>query len=492
MHYSGKRNVWLLFCLICLLALFSAAGCSAGSSDPSPTDVPEISETPLRTVAEWEPALGALIGWPLNLPKTLVVEIAKDDILFVMVADEDSQADAEASFTEWGIDPDQVRFIIAPQGENVNWPRDWGPHTVVDEMGKFSFVDPRFISYPFSESDCDGRLYPDPWGDEEDYKNDDLATEILAAELGMDNTQIPLALTGGNFLVDGHDTVFSTCTMLKENAEIGIEGDEFFDPVEQYLGIENYVVLPNYESGGIQHLDCAFKLLDEETIMIMRVPEDSPEYTHIEKIVEEVSKLSNANGRPYEIVRIDSAPFRPDEVAAYTNSLILNKKVFVPLYGIPEDQGALKTWSEAMPGYDVIGFEDETRNPWEGWLSFDAIHCRARAIFDTEMLYMIHKRIDETVAPAESYPIEVTIRDYSGAGLIQEELLLSWRLSGENDWNVKELDSTYDPAIYTSSISGVSSGQTIEYFLSAADRSGRQESLPRTAPDGFYTFTIES
>jgi hypothetical protein len=28
----------------------------------------------------------------------------------------------------------------------------------------------------------------------------------------------------------------------------------------------------------------------------------------------------------------------------------------------------------------------------------------------------------------------------------------------------------------------------VEYFLAAADRSGYRETLPRVAPDGFYTF----
>jgi len=31
----------------------------------------------------------------------------------------------------------------------------------------------------------------------------------------------------------------------------------------------------------------------------------------------------------------------------------------------------------------------------------------------------------------------------------------------------------------------------IEYYLSAASRSGRNESLPRTAPKGFYAFKVE-
>lgn len=44
---------------------------------------------------------------------------------------------------------------------------------------------------------------------------------------------------------------------------------------------------------------------------------------------------------------------------------------------------------------------------------------------------------------------------------------------------------------FVATIEGVRSGQTIEYFLSAASHSNRQESLPRTAPKGFYSFKVE-
>ena len=38
-----------------------------------------------RLVAEWEPALGTLIRWPLGIPSDLVVELASDDFLYVLV-----------------------------------------------------------------------------------------------------------------------------------------------------------------------------------------------------------------------------------------------------------------------------------------------------------------------------------------------------------------------------------------------------------------------
>jgi hypothetical protein len=141
----------------------------------------------------------------------------------------------------------------------------------------------------------------------------------------------------------------------------------------------------------------------------------------------------------------------------------------------------------AMPGYEVIGFEHH--GSWrERWMWFDALHCRTRAIWDPEMLYMTHKRVNETVAPTEAYRIEARIRDYSRAGLVREELRVSWRLTGQQRWETIPLEATADPGTYVAFIPGGAAGQGVEYFLSAADRSGRREALPRTAPDGYYSF----
>jgi hypothetical protein len=108
------------------------------------------------------------------------------------------------------------------------------------------------------------------------------------------------------------------------------------------------------------------------------------------------------------------------------------------------------------------------------------------------MLYMTHRRVDAIAAPGAAYPIEVRIKDYSRAGLIPEALRLSWRVAGKDRWQVIPLESTADPETFAASIPGAAPGQRIEYFLSAADHSGRRESLPRTAPDGYYTFAVAS
>lgn len=444
-----------------------------------------------RVAAEWEPALGAMVAWPPVVPDALLVEIAEDDRLFLLVDDAEMRAEAETRLAEMGVDLGSVEFISVGASEDLAWTRDWGPFGLFDEHGAHHFADPRFVTYPMSTPDCDGRLYdmdlPLLFG-----SVDDTATAKVARSLGFSNVELPYAFTGGNALVDGHGTAFSTCVMLNENRRLlGIPEEEFFRAVEARLGITRYVVLPNFEWFGIQHIDCLMKPLDEETILVKRVPEGHPDHAPIEAIVAHLASLKNPHGRPYRILRIDTPPYLFGHyVANYTNSLILNRKVLVPFFGIPADEKALETWREAMPGYEVIGFENSGAL---GWTWYDALHCRVRAIWDPEMLYMHHRRLDDRVAPADTYRVAVSLRDHSGAGLIEGELALSWRLKGEIAWRRVRLEkSGRAPDAYAASIPGPGVGKTVEYFFSAADRSGRAETLPRAAPLGFYSFSVVS
>jgi agmatine/peptidylarginine deiminase len=444
--------------------------------------------------AEWEPVIGSIIAWPLIIPKPLVIELAKGKmLLYVMVSDEINRYEAENTFKEWGLNMDNVHFVVTRLGLAWGWPRDWGPFAVYSDSGAYSLADPQFVTYPLAGPDCDGKMRLDLYPKER-YIGDDLASSSLADSLGFDIFPLAAAVTGGNFLVDGRGTAFSTCVIQMENRSLGLSDEDFFKLIKEKLGINKHVILPNYERIGIQHIDCAIKPLDEETILVVRVPQDHHEYNIIEEIAQKLQSLTNADGRPYKIIRINTGPYKNEALAAYTNSLILNKKVFVPLFGIPEDKQALKTWQDAMPGYEVIGFENNIPVPvmgYTGWQSFDGLHCRVRAIWDPGMLRMAHRRMDNTVEPAKSWPIEVKIQDYSKAGLIPEELKLNIRTHRDQVWQTIMLSSTDNPNIFQVSIPGVNSGETVEYYLSAADRSGRRETLPRTAPDNFYSFNVK-
>jgi hypothetical protein len=333
-------------------------------------------------------------------------------------------------------------------------------------------------------------------------KTDDQIPDFMSTSLNIDVLPLPFAFTGGNVISDGQRSGFSTCVITNENRVKGVDDEKFFRDVKQLLGIESHHIISNFEQVGIQHIDCYMKLLDEERLFVMRPPADHPAYEQYEGIVKhELSYLKNAYGRPYQILRLDTDRFFEDELAAYSNSLILNKVVYVPLFGIAQDTVALRQWKDAMPGYTIKGFDfvikneavlsDECRKHYHelGWKSGDALHCRTRAIWDKEMLYMSVDRLPAFVPVTNKYVIKVIIKDYSHKGLKPESLKLKWRISGEKDWKEAPLNKGQIQDQYTGTIKGNHLNSTIEYFTSAESLAGKKETMPRTAPEGLYKFT---
>jgi agmatine/peptidylarginine deiminase len=444
-----------------------------------------VPEPTVRVAAEWEPVIGVLIGWPIMLPPALVVALAQEVDLYVTVCDGCSAQQAAAHFAAWGIAPLRVHFIFTAQGSGYYLPRDWGPFAVFDARG-YRLVDSRFIDYPFGTVNH-RHLYWIPRIAGLDYRTDDQAPLAVARTLGYPCTELPFALTGGNVLFDGRGTAFATEIMLDENHYHGISREACMDIARQGLGIQQFHFVSNFQRLGIQHIDCLMKLLDEERILVKRAPPDHPAAPYIERAICQLSRLTNVYGRPYEILRIDTPTYYKNKLANYTNALIVNRSIFVPLFGISADAAALETWRRAMPGYHVQGFEHHAGA--KGWSTSDALHCRVRGIWDPGMLYLTHRRPDPVVAWSSRLTLAVHIRDYSGSGLVAERLQLAWRTAGSSAWMMARLHATGRQHVYQASIEGVPPGAGVEYYFVAASRSGRQETLPRTAPDGFCTFS---
>lgn len=189
-------------------------------------------------------------------------------------------------------------------------------------------------------------------------------------------------------LLDGRDLLISTEVLVAENRFDGATWDEARQDASAATGMSEHVVLPDYENWGIQHADCLLKVLDEERLLVLRPPADHPLRERYDAIVtEHLEPLLTRWGRPFEILRMDTGISPHGGLAPYVNSVVLNKVVYVPRYGIPEDETALEQWRAAMPGYEVRGytfsFDKEphaVRNPRNtgptGWRDGDVLHCR--------------------------------------------------------------------------------------------------------------------
>ncbi len=446
------RNIILaLFCLI--------LSASALAAPPQPA----------RQCAEWEPVEGVLIRWPLGISIPLVAEMSEDVIVYTLIRDYQINQ-ATSAFYNNGVNMDNVEWVLADTYSH--WTRDWGPQFVFDGNGDWGLGDPLFDGYPW----VGRRGTPRGWEQDDDTNGE------FASYLGLTNWEAPIVLTGGNHMTDGHGIGFCTQVQLDENNDWGISEGAWRTGLEQYFGIREEVVLPNWESYGIQHIDCVAKMLDEETILCKKLNYGHADYWAVEALVDELESRTSCYGNPYKIVRIECGPFG-GVAPAYTNSLILGKKVLLPFEGIPEDADAAQIYADAMPGYEVIGFTGS-------WYDYDALHCRTMGVFDRSMLY-----VDVAPPPAEiplaPYSVRALMDDRSETGLDYSACSLFWRRAGDAFFNEVPMMPIAGPDSLEAFVPGTEPGADIEYYVQGADNSGRMETRPIAAPDALFSTRVD-
>lgn len=419
----------------------------------------------VRNIAEFERNEGALVRWPLWIPVSLVVAMSEHVTVTTLVANNTQRNQATAAYQNAGANMANIAFLTAPT--NSVWTRDYGPFYIADENHQVSIVD--FI-------------YNRP------RPLDDQVPLALASQLGIPHYGMPIVHTGGNYMTDGWNTSASTDLIWEENSfnqELVLQN--MFD----YLNTETYHVTIDPQQSAIAHIDTWSKFLDVDKILIARVPEGTPYYEDHELVADYFANAISSWGTPYQVYRIDTPDLSPNapwnfQPHPYTNSIILNERVYVPLMGTVHDQAAIEAYQAAMPGYEILGF----LNPGNtGWNSSDALHCRVKEIPDRGMLYMRHLPLTGTQSWQPVFELEIDLIPYSGAALIEEALQLHYRLD-DGPWQQRALTHA-EGHTWVGQLSA-GSAQTVHYYFSAADESGRSETWPLIGEPGARSFELDT
>jgi len=412
-------------------------------------------QAPVRMCAEWEPAVSVLIRYPEGLPWNLISQFAQDLHVTCFVSSSNHSI-AQSDFINHGIALSDVDFVIT--GTNTYWTRDYGPWFVFDGNDTIGISD---------------HVYNRP------RPLDDQSNWVLAPYLGVELWKSDLIHTGGNFMCDGHGIGMSSNNVYgDDNPSLSV--DSVNTLMNAYWGIHTYNTYTDPLSSYIDHIDCYAKFLSETKVVV--ITNGSDDY-NLNQVANTISGLTNSYGENYEVVRL-SCPSIHD--AAYVNSLILNGKVYVPTTGYyDEDTAAIHFYEREMPGYVVQGFTDYSFEPT------DAIHCRAKAIYDPGMLYVDHNPyIDMGTKRVNSY-----IKDYNGLGVKTDSVFFVWKLSTETsftNFEVMNQVTGFPDSFYIYLPQPVTEDSLkIDYYISAIDNSGRIETDPYTAPMGFYSVEYE-
>ncbi len=412
---------------------------------------------PVRNVAEFEPMEGVLIRFPLGITTDVVKEMSEGTKVYCIVSSNE-QSTASNNFSSAGVIMDSVIFVNAET--DSYWTRDYGAWWIIDGNGTFCIID---FEYNRPQRPKDNKI-----------------PGFLGTYFNVEVYDMGLQHCGGNYMTDGYGISASTDLVWNENGNFS--HDEINTIAKEYLGIDTYHVVNDPNDSHIDHIDCWGKLLAPDKVLIREVPQSSSEYNALEKAVEYWEGQTSSYGTPYRIYRVMSSG--QDE--AYTNSIILNNKMIVPVSNTSNDDDALAVYKEAMPGYDVLGFTGT-------WNNTDAMHCRSKGVADRGMLHISHIPLHDTVTSVngEGYTIEATIKAYSDKDLIADSLVVYYRLAGQPAFSLVKFEKTSDD-IYKAVIPQPQKSGEMSYYIHAADKSGRSEYHPYIGePDPHRFYAVE-
>ncbi len=407
----------------------------------------------IRNSAEWERSQGVIIRYPFGISYAIIAEMSEDLMVTTIVASSSQQSSVLSYYAANGVNLANCDFLIA--STNTYWTRDYGPWFIFEEGGDMAIVDP---------------IYNRP------RPQDDVIPQALGTAWGLNVFGMPLATPGGNHMSDGLGMSISTELVYNENTSF--THAEVDSIMLAYLG-NDYTVLDYIESGGIHHIDVWAKFLSPTTIMVKDVSASNSSYALLNARADQLSQMTSAWGEPYTVVRV----YCPTG-GGYTNSLILNDKVLVPIINNTYyDNLALQTYRDAMPGYEVLGFTGS-------WLYDDGLHCRTMGVPDSNMLWIVHVPLPNQSDTINDYEVSATIIDHSDAGLIPDSLKIFYSIN-EAPFEFTPLFATANPDSFHGYIPAQSGIGEVAYYIQAADNSGRVETHPFIGAAGAHQFSIE-
>jgi len=327
---------------------------------------------PVRAMAEWEPCQGVALSWiPVSPPDefdSMCIDIMRymdtTSTVYIVVPSNSARSTILARLSRAGIYTGNIQFIIQNGFENP-WIRDFGGLFVYNPAGELACVDPVYSD----DSDVLADNFP----------------RVFSSLYGLTYYDFPVCDEGGNYLTDGHGLLIQTDYYHYVNIDdyaFEWTEEELDSLLKVYFNLERIVTLPVIRipdtCWGFWHIDVIAKIVNDSTILLSYYPDTTAiEYGVLENCARILDTLHAYDGRRFTIYRVptlyDSTDIGPGYYT-YTNSLILNHQVFVPVYNIDYDTMALRIYREAMPGYQIIPILNRV------WDYGGGVHCLTRDI----------------------------------------------------------------------------------------------------------------
>ena len=424
---------------------------------------PGINSPPpgqVRCPAEFEKREGILFTWDFgsweDIYLSMVDAIQDVATCYIVTTNEQSVKNAIQGA---GLSLTNVEFIN--ESTNSVWIRDYGPWFVSRQNGSWGITD-----FEYNR--------PRPL--------DDAFPGELATLWGLPHYESTLEHAGGNFFVDGMGTCYASSLVDDENSFGYSEIAAVFD---EYTGSDTFHMMDKTSVEYTGHIDMFFKLLTPNTVLLGEY--DDPggnDYNVIESNKELLMGVSGPYGRPYKFVRCPMPDvYGGGVVRSFTNSLIVNGRVLLPVYSTDLDDYAIAIHEEAMPGYTIVPIECSDIIQSGG-----AIHCIAIGVPDTDLVSLIHTPfldLQSNGGADGAYSIEAEVKAAYGHSV--SSVSLFWSDSPDGQFTEEEMGSS-GGITYTCNFTAQGDGETVYYYIEATDDAGNFSRSPYASPEQLHHF----
>lgn len=334
----------------------------------------------VRFPAEWEPQQAVIIAWPHPLtdwlPRLGSVEscyvrmsaaIARHVSRLVIIT---TSPDHVSSLIRDDVDMAKVTFL--DYLTNDTWIRDFGPLSVLHTCPRGTI--PTLCDFQFNG-----------WGMKFAAGRDNQATSHIYTDSvfpGFDyDNCLDFVLEGGSIESDGRGLILTTSQcLLSANRNDTLTPVDIEARLKRSLGAKkvlwlDYGSLEGDDTDG--HVDTIARLVAPDAIAYSICDRQEDSHFPTLRLMElQLKGMTGLDGNPFRLFPLPIPRPIHDEngerlPATYANFLILNRAVIMPVYGDDRyDATAVRTMSEALPGYEI-----ETVDCRELIRQHGSLHC---------------------------------------------------------------------------------------------------------------------
>ena len=259
---------------------------------------------------EFEPLSMVKMCYPNNMPLSVYKKIAEDNkVLLLVNPDYQNKSrieSARTALTNAGVNVDNITFLdMNIDDDYAYWVRDFSPFYVFNDK-QLSILDFNYNRPQRTEQNA--------------------VPGKLATYFNIPYSKMSLTHTGGNLMQDGRGTAFSDDLVVSENSN---NKTKVLNQMKEYTGTDRYVITIDPQGDYIAHIDCWAKIVAPDKIIVAKLPQTNSRYQYYEQVANELANTKCIYGYNYRIYRVEEPG--GNVVAPYTNSLIVNNHVYMPL-----------------------------------------------------------------------------------------------------------------------------------------------------------------